>query len=62
MDDAWKPRIVRPPEPVEVAKEAPAPAVIVMPADPAPRPRAWEFVPIRDDDKLIVKIIATPVY
>jgi hypothetical protein len=62
MDDAWKPRIVNAPLPlVEVAKEA-APQVIVMPADPSPRPKAWEFVPIRDDQKLIVKIIATPVY
>jgi len=62
MDD-WKPRIVKAPaDPVPVAKESAPPAVIVMPADPAPKARYWEFVPIRDEDKLIVKIIATPVY
>lgn len=38
------------------------PQVVVMPADPLPRPKRWSFVPIRGADNLIVEVVATPEY
>jgi hypothetical protein len=62
MSDDWLPRVK--PEPV-VADPAPVvkeqPTIVVVP-DTTPRPKSWEFIPVRDDDLLIVKIIARPVY
>ncbi len=66
MSADWKPIVIskKPapePEPVPaVVKEAPQ--MIVMPSTDGPRPKQWEFIPERDGNDLIVRIVATPIF
>lgn len=63
MSGDWAP-VLRMPAvaPKESAPVVVPPQVVVMPADPVPRPKRWRFVPHRGQDNLIDEIIATPEY
>lgn len=67
MPDPWAPRLVKAapaPVPVEPARVEPLQLVRsveqVIVKEPVPA-RGWRFVPVRDDNNLIVEIIATPI-
>ena len=65
MSADWKPIVVgkRALEPVPaVEKDVATPQVIVMPSTEGPRPKQWEFIPERDQNDLIVRIIANPIF
>ncbi len=57
----WIPRTLRDvPEPVAPVVERSV--TVVTAPDPLPRPKRWVFIPERDQDNLIVAIVATPEY
>ncbi len=66
MKSDWVPKVAarRAPEPPEPVPQPPMTLrleSVAQKAEPAPAPRAWRFVPRRDENNLIVEIIATPI-
>lgn len=69
--DHWVPRL-RPPTTADAPEAPPAPSFAIeqvvralnqaVRKEDGPRPRYWEFIPERDENLLITKITATPIY